>query len=106
MPQTESDKDEISRALEYMGLEAGQLITDVKISHVFIGSCTNSRLSDLRKAATVIQGRKVDPSVTAIVVPGSFRIKLQAEEEGFDKIFTEAGFEWREARMQYVFSHE
>jgi 3-isopropylmalate/(R)-2-methylmalate dehydratase large subunit len=95
--ETESDKDEIKRALEYMGLEAGQSITDVKISHVFIGSCTNSRLSDLRKAASVIQGRKVDPSVTAIVVPGSFRIKLAAEEEGLDKIFTEAGFEWREA---------
>jgi 3-isopropylmalate/(R)-2-methylmalate dehydratase large subunit len=95
--ETESDKDEIKRALEYMGLEAGQAITDVKISHVFIGSCTNSRLSDLRKAASVIQGRKVDPSVTAIVVPGSFRIKLAAEEEGLDKIFTEAGFEWREA---------
>jgi 3-isopropylmalate/(R)-2-methylmalate dehydratase large subunit len=95
--QTASDQDEIKRALEYMGLEANQPITDVKISHVFIGSCTNSRLSDLRKAASVIQGRKVDPSVTAIVVPGSFTIKLAAEEEGLDKIFTEAGFEWREA---------
>jgi 3-isopropylmalate/(R)-2-methylmalate dehydratase large subunit len=95
--ETVSDKDEIKRALEYMGLEAGQPITDVKISHVFIGSCTNSRLSDLRKAASVIQGQKVDPSVTAIVVPGSFTIKQAAEEEGLDKIFTEAGFEWREA---------
>lgn len=95
--ETESDKDEIKRALEYMGLEAGQPISDVKISHVFIGSCTNSRLSDLRKAASVIKGRKVDPSVTAIVVPGSFSIKLAAEQEGLDKIFTEAGFEWREA---------
>jgi 3-isopropylmalate/(R)-2-methylmalate dehydratase large subunit len=95
--ETASDKDEITRALEYMGLEAKQPITDVKISHVFIGSCTNSRLSDLRKAASVIQGHKVDPSVTAIVVPGSFTIKLAAEEEGLDKIFTEAGFEWREA---------
>jgi 3-isopropylmalate/(R)-2-methylmalate dehydratase large subunit len=94
--QTDSDKDEIRRALEYMGLEAGQQITDVAISHVFIGSCTNSRLSDLRKAASVIQGRKVDPSVSAIVVPGSYSIKLQAEKEGLDKIFTEAGFEWRE----------
>jgi 3-isopropylmalate/(R)-2-methylmalate dehydratase large subunit len=95
--ETASDQDEIKRALEYMGLEANQPITDVKISHVFIGSCTNSRLSDLRKAASVIQGRKVDPSVTAIVVPGSFTIKLAAEAEGLDKIFTEAGFEWREA---------
>lgn len=95
--KTESDKDEIKRALEYMDLEAGQSITDVNISHVFIGSCTNSRLSDLRKAASVIQGRRVSPSVTAIVVPGSFTIKQAAEEEGLDKIFTEAGFEWREA---------
>ncbi|MDP4107519.1 MAG: 3-isopropylmalate dehydratase large subunit [Bacillota bacterium] len=95
--ETVSDQDEIKRALEYMGLEANQPITDVKISHVFIGSCTNSRLSDLRKAASVIQGRKVDPSVTAIVVPGSFTIKLAAEAEGLDKIFSEAGFEWREA---------
>lgn len=92
-----NEKEEISRALEYMGLDAGQPITDVKISHVFIGSCTNSRLSDLRKAAEVIRGRKVDPSVSAIVVPGSFNIKLAAEKEGLDKIFTEAGFEWREA---------
>lgn len=95
--ESDSDQDEIKRALEYMGLEANQPITDVKISHVFIGSCTNSRLSDLRKAASVIQGRKVDPSVTAIVVPGSFTIKLAAEAEGLDKIFSEAGFEWREA---------
>lgn len=94
--QTASDKDEISRALEYMGLEAGQKITDIAISHAFIGSCTNSRLSDLRKAASVIQGRKVNPSVSAIVVPGSYSVKLQAEKEGLDKIFTEAGFEWRE----------
>ncbi|MGZ4159807.1 MAG: 3-isopropylmalate dehydratase large subunit [Neobacillus sp.] len=92
-----SEKEEINRALEYMGLEAGQQITDVKISHVFIGSCTNSRLSDLRKAAGVIQGHKVNPSVTAIVVPGSFSIKLAAEKEGLDQIFKEAGFEWREA---------
>ncbi len=94
--ETASDKDEISRALEYMGLEAGQQITDINISHVFIGSCTNSRLSDLRKAASVIQGRKVSPSVSAIVVPGSYTVKLAAEKEGLDKIFTEAGFEWRE----------
>lgn len=91
-----SDKDEISRALEYMGLEAGQPITEIKVSHVFIGSCTNSRLSDLQKAASVIQGRKVSPAVSAIVVPGSYTIKQSAEEEGLDKIFTAAGFEWRE----------
>lgn len=92
-----SEKDEIQRALEYMGLEAGQPISNVKIDHVFIGSCTNSRLSDLRSAAEVIRGKKVNPSVTAIVVPGSFSVKLAAEKEGLDKVFTEAGFEWREA---------
>jgi len=92
-----SEKEEINRALEYMGLKAGQPISSVKIDHVFIGSCTNSRLSDLRKAAGVIRGHKVNPSVTAIVVPGSFSIKLEAEKEGLDQIFKEAGFEWREA---------
>ncbi|CRK81995.1 3-isopropylmalate dehydratase large subunit [Neobacillus massiliamazoniensis] len=93
----ESEKDEIKRALAYMGLEAGQPISNVKIDHVFIGSCTNSRLSDLRKAAEVVRGRKVDPSVKAIVVPGSFSVKLAAEKEGLDQVFKEAGFEWREA---------
>ncbi|MGG3468265.1 3-isopropylmalate dehydratase large subunit [Neobacillus pocheonensis] len=92
-----SEKDEINRALQYMGLEAGQPISSVQIDHVFIGSCTNSRLSDLRKAAEVIRGRKVNPSVKAIVVPGSFSIKLAAEKEGIDEVFKEAGFEWREA---------
>ena len=82
MRKQANKKDEINRALEYMGLEAGQPITNVKINHVFIGSCTNSRLSDLRKAAGVVRGRKVDPTVKAIVVPGSFRVKLAAEEEG------------------------
>ncbi|TWE04871.1 3-isopropylmalate/(R)-2-methylmalate dehydratase large subunit [Neobacillus bataviensis] len=92
-----SEKDEIKRALEYMGLEAGQPLSSVAIDHVFIGSCTNSRLSDLRKAAEVIRGRKVNPGVKAIVVPGSFSIKLAAEKEGIDQVFIEAGFEWREA---------
>jgi 3-isopropylmalate/(R)-2-methylmalate dehydratase large subunit len=92
-----SKKDEIERALEYMGLEAGQPISSVKIDHVFIGSCTNSRLSDLRKAAEVIRGRKVSPAVTAIVVPGSFSVKQAAEKEGLDQVFIEAGFQWREA---------
>ncbi|XJZ27836.1 3-isopropylmalate dehydratase large subunit [Bacillota bacterium Lsc_1132] len=95
--ETASDKDEISRALEYMGLEAGQPISSIKIDHVFIGSCTNSRLSDLRKAAEIVRGRKVNPSVTAIVVPGSYSVKMAAEKEGLDVIFTEAGFEWRNA---------
>jgi len=92
-----TEKDEINRALEYMGLKARQPISSVKIDHVFIGSCTNSRLSDLQKAAEVVRGRKVNPSVTAIVVPGSFSVKLAAEKEGLDEVFKEAGFEWREA---------
>lgn len=94
---TTYEKTEIQRALDYMGLEASQPITSVKIDHVFIGSCTNSRLSDLRKAASIIQGRKVSPSVQAIVVPGSKSVKLAAEQEGLDQIFKEAGFEWRDA---------
>jgi 3-isopropylmalate/(R)-2-methylmalate dehydratase large subunit len=92
-----SDREEIKRALEYMGLETGQPISSVKIDHVFIGSCTNSRLSDLRKAAEIIRGKKVHPSVKAIVVPGSFSVKMAAEKEGLDKVFTDAGFEWRNA---------
>lgn len=92
-----SEKDEITRALQYMGLEAGQPISSIEIDHVFIGSCTNSRLSDLRKAAEVIRGKKVNPSVKAIVVPGSFLVKIEAEKEGIDQIFKEAGFEWRDA---------
>lgn len=94
---TQNEKAEIQRALEYMGLEAGQPITSVEVQHVFIGSCTNSRLSDLRKAASVIQGRHVKPSIRAIVVPGSKSVKIAAEQEGIDTIFKEAGFEWRDA---------
>ncbi|WP_462408684.1 3-isopropylmalate dehydratase large subunit [Neobacillus sp. Marseille-QA0830] len=92
-----SEQDEIKRALEYMGLEAGQPISNVQIDHVFIGSCTNSRLSDLRKAAAVIKGKQVNPAVKAIVVPGSFSVKLAAEQEGLDQVFKEAGFEWRDS---------
>lgn len=91
------NKEEVKRALEYMGLEEGQPMTSIEIDHVFIGSCTNSRLDDLRKAAKIVQGKKVKDSVRAIVVPGSFLVKMQAEEEGLDKIFKEAGFEWRDA---------
>ncbi|HJV15947.1 MAG TPA: 3-isopropylmalate dehydratase large subunit [Bacillales bacterium] len=91
-----TEKEEIKRALDYMGLEAGQPITSVEIDHVFIGSCTNSRLSDLRKASQVVRGQKVNPAVKAIVVPGSKLIKQRAEQEGLDVIFTEAGFEWRD----------
>ncbi|WP_170006077.1 3-isopropylmalate dehydratase large subunit [Bacillus fonticola] len=92
-----SEKEDIQRALDYMGLTAGEKLTSVKIQHVFIGSCTNSRLSDLQKAAKIIQGRKVNGSVQALVVPGSYSVKRAAEEEGLDKIFTDAGFQWREA---------
>ncbi len=84
------------RSLEYMGLKAGQKIEEVKIDRVFIGSCTNGRIEDLRAAASVAKGRKVDPSVKAMVVPGSGLVKHQAEAEGLDAIFREAGFEWRE----------
>ncbi|WP_067729018.1 3-isopropylmalate dehydratase large subunit [Oceanobacillus damuensis] len=90
-------KEDVKRALDYMGLEENQPITSIEIDHVFIGSCTNSRLSDLQKAASIIQGRKVKDNVKAIVVPGSFSVKLQAEKQGLDKIFTEAGFEWRDS---------
>ncbi|MFZ3577291.1 3-isopropylmalate dehydratase large subunit [Virgibacillus sp. DJP39] len=90
-------KEDVSRALEYMGLTENQPITSIEIDHVFIGSCTNSRLSDLQKAAAIVKGKQVKSSVRAIVVPGSFSVKLQAEKQGLDIIFQEAGFEWREA---------
>ncbi len=87
----------IERAREYMGLEAGQKITDIRPDRVFIGSCTNSRIEDLRAAAEVVKGRKVAASVKqALVVPGSGEVKKQAESEGLDRIFIEAGMEWRE----------
>jgi 3-isopropylmalate/(R)-2-methylmalate dehydratase large subunit len=85
------------RALKYMGLEAGQKITDIKIDTVFIGSCTNSRLEDLRLAAQYIRGKHVASNVRAIVVPGSMQVRRIAEEEGLADIFREAGFQWREA---------
>ncbi|WP_421863648.1 3-isopropylmalate dehydratase large subunit [Motiliproteus sp.] len=87
----------IERALEYMGLSANQAITDIQLDRVFIGSCTNSRIEDLREAAEVVKGRKVAASLKqALVVPGSGLVKQQAEAEGLDKIFVEAGLEWRE----------
>ncbi len=90
-------RDSITRALKYMGLTANQAITDIKLDRVFIGSCTNSRIEDLRAAAEVAKGRKVASNVIqALVVPGSGLVKQQAEEEGLDKIFIAAGFEWRE----------
>ncbi|MFO7909554.1 MAG: aconitase family protein, partial [Halomonas sp.] len=85
------------RALEYMGLQPNQKITDIQLDKVFIGSCTNSRIEDLREAAKVAKGKKVASNIQlAMVVPGSGLVKRQAEEEGLDKIFIEAGFEWRE----------
>ncbi len=99
-PASESDPvkvDGINRALRYMGLSADQKITDIRLDRVFIGSCTNSRLDDLREAAAVVKGKKVAANVKqALVVPGSGLIKAQAEKEGLDKIFIEAGLEWRE----------
>ncbi|WP_112180675.1 MULTISPECIES: 3-isopropylmalate dehydratase large subunit [Paraliobacillus] len=94
---SENDRNEIKSALEYMGLEAGKPISSVTIEHVFIGSCTNSRLADLQRAAEIINGRKVHPNVRAMVVPGSQSVKTAAEELGLDRIFIDAGFEWRGA---------
>ena len=85
------------RALEYMALTPGTPIADIRIDRVFIGSCTNSRIEDLRLAAQYAKGKKVAPGVHAMVVPGSGLVKRQAEAEGLDAIFKEAGFEWREA---------
>ncbi len=99
-PSAESDEVKASgmrRALEYMGLEAGTPISEIAVDKVFIGSCTNSRIEDLRAAAEVARGRQVAANVKqALVVPGSGLVKAQAEEEGLDRIFIEAGFEWRE----------
>ena len=99
-PDREPDptkKDSITRALKYMGLQANQPITTIRLDRVFIGSCTNSRIEDLRAAAEVARGRKVAASVKqALVVPGSGLVKAQAEAEGLHTIFLEAGFEWRE----------
>ena len=99
-PDNETDqvkRDGMEKALNYMGLTADQAITDIKLDRVFIGSCTNSRIEDLRQAAAAIKGGKVAKSLTqALVVPGSGLVKQQAEQEGLDKIFIDAGFEWRD----------
>jgi 3-isopropylmalate/(R)-2-methylmalate dehydratase large subunit len=91
------DSEQAERALEYMGLKAGTPISEIKLDRVFIGSCTNSRIGDLRAAASVIDGRRVADDVYAMVVPGSQQVKLQAEQEGLDDVFKRAGFDWRGA---------
>jgi 3-isopropylmalate/(R)-2-methylmalate dehydratase large subunit len=88
-------RESAGRALAYMGLTAGTAIRDIPVDTVFIGSCTNARIEDLRAAAAVLDGRKVKPGLRAMVVPGSGLVKVQAEAEGLDRIFTDAGFEWR-----------
>lgn len=94
----ENKKDSARRALEYMGLTPGTSMQDIELDKIFIGSCTNSRIEDLRSAARIVEGKKIAPNLKrAMVVPGSGLIKRQAESEGLDKIFTDAGFEWREA---------
>ena len=101
IPDPSKIKDEdarakVQRSLDYMGLKGGQKISEVEINTVFIGSCTNSRIEDLRSAAKVIEGKKVKKGIRAMIVPGSGLVKSQAEEEGLNLLFTEAGFEWRE----------
>ena len=91
------ERETLKKALAYMGLESGKPLLGQKVDVVFIGSCTNSRMSDLRAAAAILKGRKVNPAVRTMVVPGSMQIKREAEAEGLDRIFTEAGAEWREA---------
>jgi 3-isopropylmalate/(R)-2-methylmalate dehydratase large subunit len=93
---SEPKAGQIRRALAYMGLAPGQRIDEAPIDKVFIGSCTNGRIEDLRSAAAIVSGRRVAGGVTAMVVPGSGLVKRQAEREGLDKIFVEAGFDWRE----------
>ncbi|REK42352.1 MAG: 3-isopropylmalate dehydratase large subunit [Actinobacteria bacterium] len=90
-------RDAAARALSYMALKPGTPMQDIKIDHVFLGSCTNGRIEDLRAAAKVIEGRKVDSRVSAVVVPGSMQVKAQAEAEGLADVFTSAGFSWRDA---------
>jgi 3-isopropylmalate/(R)-2-methylmalate dehydratase large subunit len=102
VPDPDAMEDENNRkatqsALEYMGLKARTPIRDIRVDRVFIGSCTNSRIQDLTEAAKIVRGRKVASTVRAMVVPGSQLVKLQAEKIGLDKIFKEAGFEWRES---------
>src|ERR1700738_2026912 len=92
-----AERQAVERALEYMGLQPGTAIQDIRVDRVFIGSCTNSRIGDLRAAADIVRGRKVAKGVHAMVVPGSQQVKAEAEKLGLDRVFVEAGFEWRES---------
>ena len=92
-----ADRDAVERALAYMDLDAGTAIADIRLDRVFIGSCTNSRIGDLRAAASMIRGRRVADGVQAMVVPGSAQVSAQAEAEGLDEVFRAAGFDWRTA---------
>ena len=94
--QDEKKRAAAERSLDYMGLQGGERITDIKLDRVFIGSCTNARIEDLREVARVVDGKRVNETVNAMIVPGSGLVKIQAEAEGLDKIFKAAGFEWRE----------
>ena len=101
VPDPENEKNEdrkmaMKRSLDYMGLKANTKISDIKIDKIFIGSCTNGRIEDLRLAADLLKGKRIADNVSAMVVPGSGLVKEQAEKEGLDKIFKNAGFEWRE----------
>ena len=96
MPERTGDPEQAQRALDYMGLHGGEAITDIHLDRVFLGSCTNARIEDLRAAATVVAGQRVADDVRAMVVPGSYPVKLQAEVEGLAEVFVDAGFEWRE----------
>jgi 3-isopropylmalate/(R)-2-methylmalate dehydratase large subunit len=92
-----SKQDAVEKSLDYLGLDAGTPISEIAVDHIFIGSCTNARIEDLRDAAQILKGRKISPAIKqALVVPGSGLVREQAEEEGLDQIFIEAGFEWRE----------
>ena len=95
----------MQRALDYMDLKPGMRVQDIRIDKVFIGSCTNGRIEDIREVARIAQGKKVASDVYAMVVPGSGLVKEQAESEGLDKILTEAGFDWREPSIR-PFVHE
>jgi len=95
VPEPADETDE--RALRYMDLRPGMALSEIAVDRVFLGSCTNSRIEDLRAAAAIVEGRKVASSVRAMVVPGSFQVRADAEAEGLDQIFRDAGFEWRGA---------